>query len=170
MTKGTVIWLTGISGAGKSTLAAYVSDTLRQQGIPCEMIDGEDVRDFFGNDISFTRTERITNLKRIVYGAKLLSGQGICVVVAAIAPYYEGRDFIRQHLNNYVQVYVKASLDTVVKRDVKGHYKKYTEGDVHNFIGMDDRYEEPRNPAVIVDTGNETVEQSLKKIIRHLQL
>lgn len=166
--KGTVIWFTGISGAGKTTLARLVAAALAARNVPCQLIDGEDVREFFGNDLKFTRRERLANLKRIVYAAKLLSAHGVVSVVAAIAPAYEGRDFIRRHLESYLQIYVEVPLATAVERDTKGHYKNYSLGKVKNLAGMDDTYEVPRSPDLVIRSGHETVAESLEKVLNLL--
>lgn len=169
MEEGTVIWLTGISGAGKSTLARLLYATLNERGVRCEYIDGEDVRQFFGNDLDFSRGERLVNLKRIVYAAELLSKHGVVTIVAAIAPYYEGRDFIRGRIRNYVQVYVDVPLEVARQRDPKGHYRNCELGREKNFVGVHDVYEVPRQPDVVLCSDKETTAESLEKILAHLR-
>ncbi len=165
MEKGNVIWLTGISGAGKTTLGLKLEKKIIKSNKKCVMLDGDIVRAFFENDLGYTRKERMFNVKRIAFAAKLLAENGINVIVANIAPYYEVRDFIREKTSNYIQIYVKVSLDTVIKRDVKGHYKNYEKGDLDNLIGVDDSYDVPRNPNLIVDTDLESISESVEKII-----
>ena len=130
MKTGAVFWFTGISGAGKSTLALKLYEHLRQGGLPCELLDGDEIRDFFEGDLGHSRAERIQNVRRVAFGACLLARNGLHVVVANIAPYYEVRDFIRRKMTRYFQVYVKASPETVMERDVKGHYKAFREGSI----------------------------------------
>jgi adenylylsulfate kinase len=166
--KGTVIWFTGISGAGKSTLAKLLATAFAERDVRCQIIDGEDVREFFGNDLKFTRQERLINLKRIVYAAKLLSGQSVVTIIAAIAPSYEGRDFIRRHLETYLQIYVEVPLATAIERDTKGHYKNYSLGKVSHLVGVDDTYEVPRRPDLVIHSGRETISESLEKILNLL--
>ena len=168
--KGLVIWLTGISGAGKTTLALSLNDNLKKKGIIPELLDGDIVRSFFENDLGYSRHERIQNVRRITFAAKLLSDRGICVVVANIAPYVEVRDFIRSKIPSYCQVYVKVSQSEVIKRDVKDLYKQYQEGDLVNLISMDDQYEVPRNPDIMIDTDVENVEESTKKLLKFLEV
>jgi adenylyl-sulfate kinase len=169
MGQGAVIWLTGISGAGKSTLARALHSTLSEQGVRCEYIDGEDVREFFGHDLEFSRGARLVNLKRIVYAAELLARHGVVTIVAAIAPHYEGRDFIRGRIKNYIQVYVNVPLEVARQRDTKGHYKNCELGREKNFVGVDDVYEVPRRPDVVVHSDRETPGDSLAKILAHLR-
>ena len=169
MEEGCVIWLTGISGAGKTTLARLLQAALTESNVRCEYIDGEDVREYFGHDLGYSHRERLASLKRIVYAAELLSKHGVVTVVAAIAPYYEGRDFIRQRIRNYIQLHVDVPLDVARRRDTKGHYKSCELGREKNFIGVDDVYEVPRRPDLVLHSDRETVEESLEKILAHLR-
>ncbi|MBU0573953.1 MAG: adenylyl-sulfate kinase [Candidatus Margulisbacteria bacterium] len=159
-----VIWLTGISGSGKTTLGRLVYEKFKSLCKRVEFLDGDIVRDFFENDLGYSRRERILNVKRIAFAAMLLAKNDVTVIVANIAPYYEVRDFIRKNIPNYIQVYIKASLDSVRKRDVKGLYGNAT----NNMVGIDDAYDIPRNPDITVDTDRESVEESLNKILEHL--
>ena len=164
-----VIWLTGISGAGKSTLGERLRIEYLNKNLPVVFLDGDVVREFFENDLGYSRAERIQNVKRIAFAANLLAENGINVIVANIAPYYEVRDFIRRKLGaKYVQVFINSSIDTVSTRDVKGYYKKSSAGQMSNLIGVDDVYETPRNPDLMIDTNNSSIEESLKKILEYL--
>lgn len=165
---GVVIWLTGISGSGKTTLGNIIVKQLRTQKNQVEFLDGDIVRDFFENDLGYTRNERILNIKRIAFAAHMMAKHGVCVVVACIAPYYEARDFIRKKLKNYIQIFLDTKMETVIARDVKGHYKKVKTGQMENFIGCDDGYDIPRNPDLRVDTSDEEIDQSLRKIMELL--
>lgn len=164
-----VIWLTGISGSGKTTLGSRLKQELEKKRLKVEFIDGDTVRSFFENDTGYTRSERISNVKRIAFAAMLLVKNGINVVVANIAPYYEVRDFIRKHIKDYIQIFLKVSVEEVTRRDVKGHYKKYREGKLTDLVGVDDSYDIPRNPDLVVDVENETVKESMNKILEYLR-
>lgn len=164
-----VIWLTGVSGAGKTTLGNLLKIEFAKRKKPVEMLDGDIVREFFGNDLGYSRKERIFNIKRIVFCAKLLSDHGINVVVANIAPYYEIRDFIRKKIENYIQIYIKVSLENVKLRDPKGLYKAIVNGQSGPMIGVDDQYDVPRNPHLIIDTNIDEIDTSFKKILAFLE-
>jgi adenylylsulfate kinase len=167
--KGMVLWLTGISGAGKSTIALRLKEKLKIQLQALEILDGDIVRDFFENDLGYTEKERILKVKRIGFAAKLLADHGVFVIVANIAPYAEVREFLRKNLNNYIQVYVKVSPEGAVSRDVKGLYKDYNNSKMENLIGVDDRYDIPKTPDLVVDTEQESVESSVSKILDYLE-
>ena len=162
--KAYVIWLTGISGSGKTTLGKKIAAGIKRKYGKVEFIDGDEVRSFFEGDLGYSRNDRILNVRRIAFAAMLLAKNGTNVVVANIAPYYEVRDFIRRHIKNYIQIYLRSSLKEVMKRDIKGHYGKFHNGDMKNIIGLDDKYDVPRKPDLTVDTDTESVSLSLKKI------
>ncbi|TFB12824.1 adenylyl-sulfate kinase [Candidatus Marinimicrobia bacterium MT.SAG.4] len=169
MKNGFVIWFTGISGAGKTTLATLLKERSDLEGIENEFLDGDVVRQFFENDLGYTEKERYQNITRIAYAAELLSRHGIISIVANIAPHFKVREFIRRHIENYIQIYVDVSVETAIKRDVKGLYKKYKNGEMENLIGIDDRYDIPRLPNLILNTDDETPEQSFEKLIDYLK-
>ena len=159
-----VIWFTGISGSGKSTLAKALYEDVSRTGQAVKFLDGDEVRSFFEGDLGYTRAERIHNVRRIAFAAHQLSECGIAVIVANIAPYFEVRDFIRRKLANYIQVYLKTSLEVVASRDVQGHYGKFRAAELSNLIGLDDVYDEPRHPDLVITTGGETVATSLGRL------
>lgn len=165
-----VIWLTGISGAGKTTLGTKLTKFLVHKAKKqTQFLDGDIVREFFENDLGYTHAERVFNVERIAFTAHMLAQNDVNAVVANIAPYYEVRDFIRRKIPNYIQIYLKASVDKVSQRDVKGHYKKASVGKNKNLIGIDDPYEIPRQPDLVIDTDRESVDESLQKIIALLK-
>lgn len=169
-TTGHVIWLTGISGSGKSTLGAMLAQHLSANSLKqVEFLDGDAIREFFENDLGYTKPERIANVKRVAFGAYLLAKNGVLAVVANIAPYYEVRDFIRKKILNYTQIYLKTSLSKVAQRDVKGYYQNFDKGQQNNLIGLDDPYEEPRTPDLIIQTDQETIEDSFNQILSLLK-
>jgi adenylylsulfate kinase len=146
-----------------------LKETFDKKNVRVEFIDGDKVREFFEHDLGYSRNERIMNIKRIVFAAKLLAENGTNAIVANIAPYYEVRDFIRKHISNYIQIYLRASLACVTARDVKGHYEKHKNGMIKNVIGVDDGYDIPRNPNLVIDTDSENVEISFKKISDYIK-
>lgn len=164
-----VIWLTGLSGSGKTTLGLRVTEELKKIRKKAAFVDGEIARGFFEDKLGFDRQSRIQNVKRIAFGAMLLADNNVTVIVANIAPYYEVRDFIRKHIPKYIQVYCKASFEECAARDTKGHYSKAAGGKIKNLIGMDQPYDMPRSPDIIVDTVNESIDESINKILRYLK-
>ncbi len=167
--RGFTLWFTGLSGAGKSTLAGAVSTELRKRGVGIEILDGDEVRENLSKGLGFSREDRDTNVRRIGYVAKLLTRNGVGVITAAISPYRNTRDDLRQEIGNFVEIYVKASLDECIRRDVKGLYKKALAGQIPQFTGVSDPYEEPLSPELVVETEHETIEQSAARIVGRLQ-
>ena len=168
MAEGFTVWLTGLSGAGKSTLAEQLTPQLRERGVLVEVLDGDEVRTNLSKGLGFSREDRDTNIRRIGYVAKLLSRNGVGVITAAISPYREVRDEVRAMIPNFVEVYVGCPLDELVRRDVKGLYAKALRGEIANFTGVSDPYEEPLTPEVAVDSSVETVEASAARILATL--
>jgi adenylyl-sulfate kinase len=166
---GFTIWFTGLSGAGKSTLAEIIEQRLRERGHNVEVLDGDEVRTHLSKGLGFSKEDRDTNIKRIAFVSKLLTRNGVATISAAIAPYREAREWARQEIGNFVEVYVKCPLEVCRQRDVKGLYKLVDEGKIKNFTGVDDPYEEPENPEVIVETGKESIEESVQKIFAKLE-
>ncbi len=173
MAQGFTLWFTGLSGAGKTTLTEALVPQLRERGIKVEVLDGDEVRTNLSKGLGFSKEDRDTNIRRIGYVARLLSRNGVGVIAAAISPYRDIRDEVRASVEaegaKFVEVFVKASLDTLVARDVKGLYKKAIAGEIKQFTGVSDPYEEPLNPEVLVSSDNETVEQSAATIIAKLE-
>lgn len=168
MQKGCTLWFTGLSGSGKSILASNVAAILKEQGLKVEVLDGDVVRTNLSKGLGFSKEDRDTNIKRIAYVAKLLSRNGVLVITAAISPYREIRDDARESIGNFVEVYVKCPLDVLIQRDAKGLYEKALKGEIPNFTGVSDPYEEPLNPELIVETDRECVEESVGKVLLKL--
>lgn len=167
--QGFTLWFTGLSGSGKTTLARGVERMLRDRGLKVEVLDGDIIRTNLSKGLGFSKEDRDTNIKRIGFVCKLLSRNGVVTIASAISPYREVRDFVRRDIARFVEVYCRCALDVLVERDVKGLYKKALAGEIDNFTGVSDPYEEPLNPEVIVDTDEETSEQSIEKIIAKLE-
>ena len=170
--QGTVIWLTGLSGAGKTTLAQGLSKRLKAAGLQVETLDGDEVRENLSRGLGFSKADRDTNVHRIGYVARLLARNKVVVIVPVIAPYRETRSDVRRLIQNdhsqFIEVFVRCDLQTLIERDVKGLYKKALAGEVKNFTGVSDPYEEPLEPEILVDTFAETVQQSEARILAKL--
>jgi sulfate adenylyltransferase/3'-phosphoadenosine 5'-phosphosulfate synthase len=168
MEKGFTLWFTGMSGAGKSTIANAITPKLQALGKRVEILDGDEVRANLSKGLGFSKEDRDTNIRRIGYVAQLLTRNGAAVITAAISPYRDIRDEVRSRIGNFVEVYVHCPLETLITRDVKGLYKKALAGEIKEFTGVSDPYEEPLNPEVVVETHKETIEESANKILARL--
>jgi adenylylsulfate kinase len=162
--KGFVLWLTGLSGSGKSTIAEGLYQKLDAIGVGYERLDGDVLRGVFPNT-GFSKEARDEHIRRVGFMASRLEHHGVVVIASFISPYREARQFVRNLCSNFVEVYVKASIDECTRRDVKGLYKKALAGEIKEFTGIDDPYEEPENPEIVVDTINQTVDESVSQIM-----
>ena len=169
MSTGFTVWFTGLSGAGKTTLSAQVAEAIRARGKSVEVLDGDVVRTNLSKGLGFSREDRDTNIRRIGFVAKLLTRNDVAVVVAAISPYRAIRDEVRAEIGSFVEVFVRCPVEELIRRDVKGLYERALRGEVAQFTGVSDPYEEPLNPEVVVDTDQESVEQSVGKIVAALE-
>jgi adenylylsulfate kinase len=168
--KGFTLWFTGLSGAGKTTISGILEKQLRERGSKLEILDGDIVRENLSKGLGFSKEDRDTNVRRIAFVADLLSRNGVPVITAAISPYKEIRDEARQLMGDrFVEVFVKASVDTCADRDVKGLYAKAFSGEIKEFTGVSDPYEAPENPEVVCDTENESAEESAQKLLAYLE-
>ena len=167
--KGFTIWFTGLSGAGKSTLAEAIEARLKARERNVEILDGDIVRTHLSKGLGFSREDRDTNIKRIAFVCGLLTRNGVICISAAIAPYREARQWARQEIGNFVEVYVKCPIEVCRQRDVKGLYKLVDEGKLTGFTGVDDPYEEPEHPELVVETCKETIEESAERIFAKLE-
>ena len=167
--QGFTLWFTGLSGSGKTTLARAVEHILRGRDLKVEVLDGDVVRTNLSKGLGFSKEDRDTNIKRIGFVCKLLTRNGVVAIGSAISPYREVRDFLRQDIGRFVEVYCSCPVEVLAERDVKGLYKKALAGEIENFTGISDPYEEPLNPEVIVNTDTETPEQSVAKILGKLE-
>jgi adenylylsulfate kinase len=171
--KGFTLWFTGLSGSGKSTLTELLEDEFRERGYKVEVLDGDIVRTNLSRGLGFSKEDRDINVRRIGFVCNLLSRNGVIAISAAISPYENVRQDVRRMVESggtaFVEVYTKASLAELVRRDVKGLYKKALAGEIPNFTGVTDPYEEPQSPDVTVDSENEPVDQSVTRILAHLE-
>ena len=154
-----VLWFTGLSGSGKSTLSRWVADRMRQAGMRVEELDGDVIRDIFPNT-GFTRADRDAHIRRVGYLASKLEQNGVFVVASFVSPYEESRQFVRKQCKNFVEIYVSTPLAVCETRDVKGLYARARSGAIKNFTGVDDPYEPPSNPELVIDTTSIPIEQA----------
>lgn len=166
---GFTLWFTGMSGSGKTTLARRVESILRARGLKVEVLDGDVVRTNLSKGLGFSKEDRDTNIRRIGFVCKLLTRNGVVAIGSAISPYRAIRDELRADIGHFVEVFVQCPLETLIERDVKGLYGKALVGEIENFTGISDPYEEPLNPEVICQTDQETPEESAGKIIAKLE-
>ena len=168
--KGFTLWFTGLSGAGKTTVSRLVEGHLHERGSRLEILDGDVVRENLSKGLGFSKEDRDTNVRRIAFVADLLSRNGVPVITAAISPYREIRDEAREMMGDrFIEVFVKASVEVCAERDAKGLYEKAFKGEIKEFTGVSDPYEEPLNPDIVLDTEKETVEESAAKLIALLE-
>lgn len=168
-TTGFTIWFTGLSGSGKSTLSEVIEHRLKERGRKVEVLDGDIVRTHLSKGLGFSKEDRDTNIKRIAFVCGLLTRNDVICISAAISPYLETRAWARNHIGNFVEIYVKCPIDVCRQRDVKGLYKLADEGKIKGFTGVDDPYEEPVHPELVIETDKETVEESVARIFAKLE-
>ena len=161
------VWFTGLPCSGKTTIAREVMKRLEDK-YDVELLDGDTVRDYIRNK-DFSREGRNKHLRYIALMARLLSKRGVIVLCSFVSPYRENRDFARKINDNFVEVYVKAPLEVCIERDVKGMYKKALNGEIKSFTGIDDPYEEPDDPELVIETDKETLEESTNKVLNKLR-
>ena len=164
-----MVWFTGLSGSGKSTLACALESLLRERGLKVEVLDGDVVRTNLSKGLGFSKEDRDTNIRRIGFVCRLLARNGVAAIAAAISPYREIRDEIRRDIGDFVEVYVKCPIEVLVDRDAKGLYERALRGEITNFTGISDPYEEPFNPEVTLETHKQSVEESLAALVDKLE-
>ena len=169
MREGFVVWLTGLPGSGKTTIARQLEPEVRKLGWPVEILDGDEIRQNLSKGLGFSREDRETHLKRVTYVAKLLSRNGVAVIAAFISPYRNIREYARRETTNFVEVYVKCSVEGCARRDPKGLYKKASAGEIKDLTGPQDLYEEPTEPDLVIDTEKLTLQQSVDPILSMLR-
>ena len=167
--KGKVLWFTGLSGSGKSTIAVEVEKELYKAGKMVYRLDGDNIRHGLNGNLGFTLEDRIENIRRISEVAKLFADSGMITLVSFISPTIEIRNKAREIIGeDFIEVYVNASLSTCESRDPKGLYKKARAGEIKNFTGIDSPYEEPKNPEILLVNEDGELDQCIKKVLYYL--
>jgi adenylyl-sulfate kinase len=149
-------------------VADRVAAILKDRGLRVERLDGDIVRRDLTRDLGFSKKDRDENIRRVTFVTKLLSRNGVAVLTSFISPYREMRDHARQEATNFLEVYAKCPVDVCMQRDVKGMYQKAIRGEIKEFTGVSDPYEEPLNPEIVLETDKETLEQSVEKVLAKL--
>lgn len=169
--RSAVIWFTGLSGSGKSTLSAALEAYLHKKGIRTYRLDGDNIRHGLNRDLGFSPDDRKENIRRIGEVAKLMVDAGLFTLTAFISPYKADRDQVRQlvEADEFIEIYVKATIETCEERDPKGLYQKVRLGEIKNFTGIDAPYEEPHHPDLVVDTDQLSVADSVEYIVAYLK-
>lgn len=168
--KSAILWFTGLSASGKSTLAHALEDRLYESGIRTFVLDGDNVRKGLCKDLGFTDADRTENIRRIGEVSKLMLDAGLLVMTAFISPFRNDRQIVRELVReeDFIEIYCKAPLEVCESRDPKGLYKKARAGEIPEFTGIASPYEAPEQPEIIVETGNESIEQCVDRIIAYL--
>ncbi|WP_097025879.1 adenylyl-sulfate kinase [Clostridium peptidivorans] len=168
MEKGFTVWFTGLSSAGKSTLANLLYIYIKEKNYKVQLLDGDIMRESLGRMFGYKREDRIkvANIYRLM--CKLLNDNGIIVITAAIAPFEEIREDNRKKLGKYIEIYVNCSIEKCIERDLKGIYKKAILGQEKNVIGIDEKFEQPKNAEIVVNTDTDLVEESFNKIKNYI--
>jgi len=166
---GFVLWFTGLPASGKTTVASIVGEKLRALGRRVELLDGDDLRKKLDPEIGFSPEDRAIHIRRVAYVSELLARNGVAVLVCLVSPYIHTRAAAREMVGDkFIEVYVKCSLETCIRRDPKGLYRRALAGEIPNMTGIGDPYEEPPNPDVVVDTEKNTAEENAAVVLAEL--
>ena len=164
MHKGFALWFTGLSGSGKSTLSERICQRLAACGARVELLDGDEVRTHLSKGLGFSKEDRDTNVRRIGFVAELLVKHGVIAITAAISPYRETREAVRERIGTFVEIFMDCPIAVLAERDVKGLYKKALAGEIPHFTGVSDPYEPPAAPDIRVDSSAEEIAVSEERI------
>ncbi|MGG4456105.1 adenylyl-sulfate kinase [Brevibacillus porteri] len=169
--KSCVLWFTGLSGAGKSTLANAVEHELHQRGLASYVLDGDNIRHGLNRGLGFGAEDRRENIRRIGEVTKLFVDAGVITLTAFISPYREDRELARNlvEAGEFIEVYVKCSLDECERRDVKGLYQKARSGEIGQFTGISAPYEEPIQAELVIESDKQTIEESVQIVLTYLE-
>jgi adenylylsulfate kinase len=169
--KGVTVWMTGLSASGKSTIACILEQMLLHQKKHAYRLDGDNIRMGLNKNLDFSAEDRAENIRRIGEVAKLFTDAGGIAITSFISPYKKDRDAVRAGMKpgEFIEVYVSVSLEAAEKRDPKGLYKKARAGQIKGFTGIDDPYEAPEKPEILIDTERTSAEDAAKQILAHLE-
>ena len=168
--KGVTVWFTGLPSSGKTTIAEAVARTLRGIGCKVEHLDGDVIRKHLWKELGFSKEDRNENIKRAAYLAGVLTRNGIMTLTTFISPYRELRQHARDTIGSFVEVFVKCPVEKCIERDPKGLYEKALAGEIKDFTGISDSYEEPLNPEVLIESDKESIEESVDKVMEKLKV
>ena len=169
MRQGFVVWMTGLPGSGKTTIANELTKIYKQKGLPTETMDGDEIRLGLSADLGFSKEDRQEHARRVVFVSKILARNDVAVNVALISPYRSFREHARKEIPNFVEVFVNTPLEVCIERDPKGLYKKALKGEITDLTGLQDPYEEPLEPELIIDTTKGTPINAAEIIIDELE-
>jgi len=167
--QGFTVWFTGLPCCGKTTIADQVATFLKNKDYTVERLDGDIIRQDLTSDLGFSKKDRDENIRRATFVAKMLTRKNVIVLAAFVSPYREQRRNARKEIERFVEIYVRCPVEICMKRDVKGMYQKALEGKIKHFTGVDDPYEEPEHPELILNTDTESLEESVKKVLQTIK-
>ncbi len=165
---GFTVWFTGLPCSGKTTLANLLGGVLRAQGRSVTVLDGDEVRKRLSRGLGFSKEDRDENIRRIAYVARLLTEAGTVAIISAVSPYGSAREEARKEIQGFVEVYLRCPVEICIRRDIKGMYQKALRGEIANFTGISDPYEEPHAPEVVIDTDRQTPQEGVSHLLRRL--
>ena len=166
-----LMWFTGLSGSGKSTISNLVEQELFNQGVKTYTLDGDNIRKGINSDLTFSPADRTENIRRIAEITKLMVDAGLVVLASFVSPYKADRESVKKIVNNenFIEIYINTSVEECERRDVKGLYEKARKGEIKNMTGISAPYEAPENPDIEIKTEENTIEESVKKIVEFIK-